>query len=157
MLTHPNGRFAKVILTHRHCPTRGTRGDFPLTTLYSTFRFFSIGHWLEERQVSGQYSSCELSRGCQVYLQGEYWSGATGTEVSFCGEEFDEIARHRRLRGAQTRCRDRWRLNRRVVLTNGDREKAQTLLTDALEIYTHIGMPRHIEMTQTLLARAASR
>jgi hypothetical protein len=24
------------------------------------------------RQVSGQYSSCELSRGCQVYLQGEY-------------------------------------------------------------------------------------
>jgi hypothetical protein len=36
----------------------------------------------------------------------------------------------------------------------GDREKAQTLLREALETYTRIGMPRHIEMTQTLLARA---
>jgi len=35
-----------------------------------------------------------------------------------------------------------------------DREKAQTLLREALETYTGIGMPRHIEMTQTLLARA---
>jgi len=38
---------------------------------------------------------------------------------------------------------------------SGDREKAQTLLTEALETYVQIGMPRHIEMTQTLLARAA--
>ena len=35
----------------------------------------------------------------------------------------------------------------------GDREKAQTLLGEALETYTHIGMPRHVELTQTLLAR----
>lgn len=33
----------------------------------------------------------------------------------------------------------------------GDREKARTLLVDALENYTRIGMPRHIEMTQALL------
>jgi tetratricopeptide (TPR) repeat protein len=33
----------------------------------------------------------------------------------------------------------------------GDREKAQTLLAEALESYTQIGMPRHIEMTQALL------
>jgi hypothetical protein len=33
----------------------------------------------------------------------------------------------------------------------GDREKAQTLLSEALETYAHIGMPRHIEMTQALL------
>jgi len=33
----------------------------------------------------------------------------------------------------------------------GDREKARTLLSEALETYTHIGMPRHIEMTQALL------
>jgi hypothetical protein len=33
----------------------------------------------------------------------------------------------------------------------GDREKAQTLLDEALESYTQIGMPRHIEMTQALL------
>jgi hypothetical protein len=32
----------------------------------------------------------------------------------------------------------------------GDREKAQTLLREALETYTQIGMPRHIEMTQAL-------
>jgi tetratricopeptide (TPR) repeat protein len=32
-----------------------------------------------------------------------------------------------------------------------DREKAQTLLREALESYTQIGMPRHIEMTQKLL------
>jgi hypothetical protein len=36
----------------------------------------------------------------------------------------------------------------------GDREKAQTLLREALESYTQIGMPRHIEIAQTLLARA---
>jgi hypothetical protein len=34
--------------------------------------------------------------------------------------------------------------------TNGDRKKAQTLLSDALETYTHIGMPRHIELIQAL-------
>src|ERR1700737_2982241 len=39
----------------------------------------------------------------------------------------------------------------------GDREKAQTLLREALESYAQIGMPRHIELTQTLLDRAASR
>jgi tetratricopeptide (TPR) repeat protein len=35
----------------------------------------------------------------------------------------------------------------------GDREKAQMLLSEALESYERIGMPRHIEMTQTLLTR----
>ena len=35
---------------------------------------------------------------------------------------------------------------------SGDREKAQTLLREALETYTQIGMPRHIEMTRALLA-----
>jgi tetratricopeptide (TPR) repeat protein len=39
----------------------------------------------------------------------------------------------------------------------GDREKAQTLLSEALKSYTQIGMPRHIEMTQTLVDRAADR
>jgi hypothetical protein len=39
----------------------------------------------------------------------------------------------------------------------GDREKAQALLSEALETYTHIGMPRHVEMTRTLLGRAACR
>jgi hypothetical protein len=39
----------------------------------------------------------------------------------------------------------------------GDRKKAQTLLGEALESYTQIRMPRHIEMTRTLLDRAASR
>ena len=34
-----------------------------------------------------------------------------------------------------------------------DRDRAQTLLTEAMETYTQIGMPRHIEMTQALLAR----
>ncbi len=37
----------------------------------------------------------------------------------------------------------------------GDREKAQTLLTEARDSYTRIGMPRHIEMTQTLLDQGA--
>ncbi len=36
-----------------------------------------------------------------------------------------------------------------------DRDKAQTLLGEALETYTHIGMPRHIEITQALLDQAA--
>jgi len=37
---------------------------------------------------------------------------------------------------------------------SGDRKRTQTLLREALETYTRIGMPRHIEMTQTLLAQA---
>jgi tetratricopeptide (TPR) repeat protein len=36
----------------------------------------------------------------------------------------------------------------------GDRKRAQTLLNEALETYTHIGMLRHIEMTQTLVDHA---
>jgi tetratricopeptide (TPR) repeat protein len=39
----------------------------------------------------------------------------------------------------------------------GDREKAQTLLNQALQSYERIGMPRHVEMTQTLVGRAANR
>ncbi len=39
----------------------------------------------------------------------------------------------------------------------GDRERAQTLLREALESYTQIGMPRHIEMARALLNRAAGR
>ena len=39
--------------------------------------------------------------------------------------------------------------------TPGDREKAQTLLREALESYHRIGMPRHVDLTQTLLARVA--
>ncbi len=35
----------------------------------------------------------------------------------------------------------------------GDREKAQVLLSEALKTYQRIGMPRHVEMTQALLAR----
>ena len=38
-----------------------------------------------------------------------------------------------------------------------DRQKAQTLLNQALKSYERIGMPRHVEMTQTLLDRAAER
>jgi hypothetical protein len=34
---------------------------------------------------------------------------------------------------------------------SGDREKARTLLNEAMESYTQIGMPRHIEMTRILL------
>jgi len=37
-----------------------------------------------------------------------------------------------------------------------DRERAQTLLREALEIYAQIGMLRHVERTQTLIERAAS-
>jgi tetratricopeptide (TPR) repeat protein len=37
----------------------------------------------------------------------------------------------------------------------GDREKAQTLLSEALDTYKRIGMPRHIEMTGALLNQGA--
>jgi hypothetical protein len=37
----------------------------------------------------------------------------------------------------------------------GDREKAQTLLREAKESYTQIGMPRHVELTHTLLDQGA--
>ena len=45
----------------------------------------------------------------------------------------------------------------RVSADPGDREKAQTLLDEALESYERIGMPRHVEMTQTLLDETADR
>ena len=40
--------------------------------------------------------------------------------------------------------------------TQGDREIAKTRLAKALETYMRIGMPRHIEMTQTLLDQIAA-
>jgi hypothetical protein len=33
-----------------------------------------------------------------------------------------------------------------------DRERARTLLSEALDSYSQIGMPRHVEMTQALLS-----
>ena len=39
---------------------------------------------------------------------------------------------------------------------SGDRDKARTLLSEALENYTQIGMPRHIEMVRTLLGQDAA-
>jgi hypothetical protein len=39
----------------------------------------------------------------------------------------------------------------------GDREKAKTLLNQALATYMQIGRPCHIEMTPALLASAADR
>jgi hypothetical protein len=38
----------------------------------------------------------------------------------------------------------------------GDREKAQTLLSEALDAYAVIGMPRHMELTEALMQRAAA-
>jgi hypothetical protein len=37
----------------------------------------------------------------------------------------------------------------------GDRPRAKRLLREALESYSSVGMPRHVEMTQTLLKQAA--
>jgi tetratricopeptide (TPR) repeat protein len=36
----------------------------------------------------------------------------------------------------------------------GDRDKARTLLEEAIEAYTEIGMPKHVEMAEALLAKA---
>ena len=36
----------------------------------------------------------------------------------------------------------------------GDREKARELLTEAIDLYREIGMPKHLEMAEVLLARA---
>ena len=38
---------------------------------------------------------------------------------------------------------------------SADRRKARTLLAKALETYTQIGMPRHIDITRTLMQRTA--
>jgi tetratricopeptide (TPR) repeat protein len=35
----------------------------------------------------------------------------------------------------------------------GDREKARELLTEAVSMYRRIGMPKHVEMAEVLLAR----
>ena len=33
----------------------------------------------------------------------------------------------------------------------GDREKARTLLSEAIAMYRQIGMPKHVEMAETML------
>jgi hypothetical protein len=38
-----------------------------------------------------------------------------------------------------------------------DRDKARTLLHEALDSYTQIGMPRHVEMTRSLLGQTAAK
>jgi len=34
----------------------------------------------------------------------------------------------------------------------GDRDKARELLTEAIEMYRRVGMPRHVEIAEALLA-----
>jgi hypothetical protein len=34
----------------------------------------------------------------------------------------------------------------------GDRDKARQLLTEAIAMYRQIGMPKHVEMAETILA-----
>jgi len=46
------------------------------------------------------------------------------------------------------------RFHAMMLLDRGDREKAQTLLREALETYTQIRMPRHVEMARALLDQA---
>ena len=36
----------------------------------------------------------------------------------------------------------------------GDVDKARTLIAEAIQMYTTIGMPRHIELAERVLARA---
>jgi len=36
----------------------------------------------------------------------------------------------------------------------GDRQTAQRLLTEAIEMYRRIGMPQHLELAETLLREA---
>ena len=38
----------------------------------------------------------------------------------------------------------------------GDRERARQLLLKAIEMYREIGMPKHLELAETMLARADS-
>ena len=38
----------------------------------------------------------------------------------------------------------------------GDRDKARQLLTEAIEMYRRLGMPKHVEMAETMLREAAS-
>ena len=38
--------------------------------------------------------------------------------------------------------------------TGGDREKAQTLLGEAIEMYGAIGMPKHLEMVKEMVEAA---
>jgi len=60
-----------------------------------------------------------------------------------------------RLEQTEIRCFHAMMLIDRAA--KGDREKAQTLLNEALESYAQIGMPRYVEMTQALLARLNTR
>jgi len=39
----------------------------------------------------------------------------------------------------------------------GDRETARRLLTEAIEMYRRIGMPKHLEMAEALLAECGYR
>jgi len=58
-----------------------------------------------------------------------------------------------RLEQAEIRRFHAMMLNDRAA--KDDREKARTLLSEALATYTQIGMPRHIEMTHALLEQIA--
>jgi tetratricopeptide (TPR) repeat protein len=93
------------------------------------------------------------------YIQTMAGLAAAGAHQWKAAEEHFQIAKRQadffpdRLEQAEIRRFHAMMLIDRTA--SGDREKARTLLSEALESYTQIGMPRHIEMTRTLLSQSA--
>jgi hypothetical protein len=75
-------------------------------------------------------------------------------QISSSEERFQTASRQAdffpdRLEQAETK-----RFHAMMLIDRGgptERERAQPMLGQALETYTHIGMPRHLEMIQTLM------
>ncbi len=88
----------------------------------------------------------------------------TRTPTSAAGDQWDIAERHfetalrqahdipSKLAQPETRRWDAWMLLDRDA--PGDRDRACTLLNEAIELYRTIGMPKHVEMAERMLQEA---
>ena len=116
----------------------------------------------ERKNAAGFYPQVVkgLENGVVISLNSRLWQMVAGIAAA-CGQHWDAAQEHYETalkqahdlphKIAQPEVR-RWYA--RMLLDRNaadDRDKARTMLTEAIEMYEQIGMPRHIEMAKDTL------
>ncbi len=104
--------------------------------------------------------------GAVVTVDGSGLIETTAAIAAACGERWEQAERHFEValrqaheiphRIAQPEVRRWWAWMLIDRDASGDRERARELLGEAIELYREIGMPKHLEIAERMLAGAAN-
>ncbi len=124
---------------------------------------------LEEReQAAGLYELVlgAIETGAVVTIDGSGLIETSAGVAAACGDQWERAERHfetalrqahevpHRIAQPEVRRWHAWMLLSRDE--PGDREQAHELLTEAIAMYREIGMPKHLEIAETMLAEAGN-